>query len=933
MGAIADLMRTHSKAGKDRLTQNMVQAAQNIKKSMDEGKISTKRGTEIIEMFMVKALQGMGFTKEQALRVRAGQDPTSGKATGGKQNLTGKLRGGPIAGGTPVGDSVPAVLERGEYVLNKRAVGKVGRKALDRVNFGDAPRFQRGGIAGMVAAANQLEQARFPYVWGGGHSATPAPFGPMDCSGAVSYVLQKGGVNIPTMVSGSMMGIGKPGAGPVTIFANAGHVLMRIGRRFFGTSNTNPGGGAGWIDPAPSASYLSGFVQRSFDAKGGMPLLTGDVPKVPRVKLDGPESMLKGVVRGALDVTRSAAQRRLRSIAQRMQPIGGGDPGDFTSLGGSGRGLMEAILRERGWNFADWWALDAAESGHGTNLVNPTSTARLRGQFLDMNYGKYGPGSDPAQNPSMREQIISMARYIQERYGNPSSAWSFHQANNWYARGGLVKMMGAGGPTFSLTDPSKSKGGVGFKGPTLGDKFGWGELDPKKPNKRKQSDIAKQMYRTLKTIRGSDKKKVRSKALKGLLKRIGGIEVPRQDQIANLQADTAMYGEFADRALSLSSEPDTTALQNLPVDQLRALAGAHMGAMTQRQRDLIDLGGGRSLDQLDDQSALEILGTPVWGQVGGKTQVEWLKKQFETLRVLRNALIKAERQIIERRKRVIELIEQAQKRLDAVEKQIDEAGRTKRRLENALEKVGDLSGAQAAKRARTIVAGLKGDIPDGIWKVLNQAVQTAKPAAELKKALRQQVKAVGDRQEPRVRERNALKNRIIPALTGRRNALTEALENEVVPSLTEVQGSVVDAVRKQLFPDFPGYQAATAAGVLGGQVFDVHMSLRDLGVRKVLSVPQPEVGEAESESAELLKQLLREANLRTAVAERHFDVFKNFPVYSPTGVPFGGQFAQGPRPARQFLSHESLLHQRFHRSRWSVPVSLRKHHGRCGRSW
>ena len=101
MNAIEGLMKSHSKAGKDRLTNNLVQAAQNIEKSMDAGKISTKKGTELIEAYMVKALQAMGFSKKQALMVRKGQDPYTGKAIGGKQNLTNKQRGGPINTGAP----------------------------------------------------------------------------------------------------------------------------------------------------------------------------------------------------------------------------------------------------------------------------------------------------------------------------------------------------------------------------------------------------------------------------------------------------------------------------------------------------------------------------------------------------------------------------------------------------------------------------------------------------------------------------------------------------------------------------------------------------------------------------------------------------------------------------------------------------------------
>lgn len=56
-----------------------------------------------------------------------------------------KARGGRIFGGKPTGDSVPAYLERGEYVLNRKAVSAIGPSNLDAMNFGMYPRFQSGG--------------------------------------------------------------------------------------------------------------------------------------------------------------------------------------------------------------------------------------------------------------------------------------------------------------------------------------------------------------------------------------------------------------------------------------------------------------------------------------------------------------------------------------------------------------------------------------------------------------------------------------------------------------------------------------------------------------------------------------------------------------------------------------------------------------------
>jgi len=95
----------------------------------------------------------------------------------------------------------------------------------------------------LIAAANMVSAANFPYVWGGGHTQ-PARFGPFDCSGSVSYVMQQAGYKVPTSVSGDIGGWKFPaGPGQVTIFYNPTHTFMRIGNRYFGTSGfARPGG-------------------------------------------------------------------------------------------------------------------------------------------------------------------------------------------------------------------------------------------------------------------------------------------------------------------------------------------------------------------------------------------------------------------------------------------------------------------------------------------------------------------------------------------------------------------------------------------------------------------------------------------------------------------------------------------------------------------
>ncbi len=113
----------------------------------------------------------------------------------------------------------------------------------------------------LIAAANMVSAANFPYVYAGGHEQ-PARFEPFDCSGSVSYVMQQAGYNVPTTASGGIPAWKFPsGPGRVTIFYNAGHTFMRIGNRYFGTSGfARPGGGAGWFSTSTiPASYLATF--------------------------------------------------------------------------------------------------------------------------------------------------------------------------------------------------------------------------------------------------------------------------------------------------------------------------------------------------------------------------------------------------------------------------------------------------------------------------------------------------------------------------------------------------------------------------------------------------------------------------------------------------------------------------------------------------
>jgi TP901 family phage tail tape measure protein len=212
-----------------------------------------------------------------------------------------KQRGGPINLGAPSGDSVPALLERGEYVLNRNAVNKVGTSTLDAINFQMAPRHQTGGAIGaeprlsgtdplrtggqhaihaiysaskkyynqhsgkarVIANGSRMDGLHQPYLWGGGHGPSADPNGPWDCSGGISELFDGAGWNFPPMVSSGFESWGLPGKGEVSVLANADHVYAVVeGKGAIGTSESNPGGGFGWIS---GYTFRPGFTIRHAD--------------------------------------------------------------------------------------------------------------------------------------------------------------------------------------------------------------------------------------------------------------------------------------------------------------------------------------------------------------------------------------------------------------------------------------------------------------------------------------------------------------------------------------------------------------------------------------------------------------------------------------------------------------------------------------------
>jgi len=839
--AIRDRFTQDTAKGRDALRKHYQEAASAAKQQMDRTGTVTAKGLQFIRNMFIAELATYGVSRAEAgasfkqnqNRLDAHMPLRGDYHPGGK-----KQRGGHVVPGTGSGDKVPlavggrtvAMVEphEGVYVVNRNA-----QQALSALN-GAIPRFATGGglqpgIANLVKSLT----GKFPGLavtstTGGTHAKNSYHYRGMAAdlsSGNYEYMNQA-----------------------------AAWVRKRFGRSLAeGIHNPNlsikdgqPVSASFW-----GADTWAKHANHIHVAVAGMLKALGlGTAHLKRIMVTGADSPLKAIAQGGLDKVRSAANRKLGKLTGAASM----DSKFMGSLGGFSKGQLKRLWTRAGGapNMANTMAAIAlAESGGNPKAYNPSGASGLW-QIL----GQIVPGN--IFNP-----MVNAKNAIAKLSSQGLGAWVVYTSGaykKYLQRGGPLGFQLGGSPwdagrhSWDTVNIPGGRGGGG--GPRL-----W-----------------KRIESTMRKIRKSDKPKIRSKALKHLMKGISGIEVPNLDKIHKLQKDKARDDELAGRAADLSELLAPSEYQNFTVDQLRGLAGAHWAAMSERQQGVIDL-SGRSIAQLDEGALNELLSTPVWQKVQGKTQVEWLESELETMRVLRNLAIRTENRIEERRERVIKLIDKVRDQIRAINEVIS----TITHLENALDKAKDLSGKNAPAGARKIVANLKGKIIPSVWRSLNKAVHGDNPAAGLVGSLRDNLKGLRGTHPGRVK--NALQTVLGDegsGLIGRRNALTAALTGDegVRSMLTELQGSVPDKIRRKIF----GPGQLPALGVLGGTIFDIQKSLHDLGVKHVLTVPQADES-AGSESAEILKGLLREANLRTAVSQAQYDVFRT--------MPFAGSFAAG----------------------------------------
>lgn len=129
------------------------------------------------------------------------------------------------------------------------------RAVLGSDGLAAAPAGAPDAVKRVIAAANAI--AYLPYVWGGGHGSFDSSG--YDCSGAVSYALNGGGLLSSPLDSTGLTTWGEPGVGNwITVYGNSGHVYMTVAGLRWDTSDTG-GTGPSWHSSMRSSA---GFIPR-----------------------------------------------------------------------------------------------------------------------------------------------------------------------------------------------------------------------------------------------------------------------------------------------------------------------------------------------------------------------------------------------------------------------------------------------------------------------------------------------------------------------------------------------------------------------------------------------------------------------------------------------------------------------------------------------
>jgi hypothetical protein len=394
--------------GRDALKRHYREAADAAKRQMERAGVVTRQGVSLIRSLFVQELKLYGIDAKdakQAVGQGGSRDDTFrllGHQSGGKVRRP-KAQQGMTVPGFGAGDKVhmQAMVEPGEqvFVLNRNASAVLSR--LQQLNAA-VPRFQGGGIVELLHPGNDPDH----------HDHLHLAMGNRRRLVALGRRLQRMGWMV--------------GEHPAFGGVQGGHAPG-------GYHYTGQAIDVNW----PNAAQERGKIAALLPMLQGLTRMA-KVIKAPRVGGRGP---IRDILQQGMNRTARAANRRLGALTriEGAESIGGGSSANQAL----GRRLAQAY----GWGGGSQWSalveLWNRESGWNNMARNPSSGAFGIPQALP---ATKMPAA--AQRGDARSQILWGLRYIRGRYGSPSSALSFHNANNWYQRGGLVRRQRGGALGF-----------------------------------------------------------------------------------------------------------------------------------------------------------------------------------------------------------------------------------------------------------------------------------------------------------------------------------------------------------------------------------------------------------------------------------------------------------------------------------------------------
>lgn len=337
---------------------------------------------------------------------------------------------------------------------------------------------------------------------------------------------------------------------------------------------------------------------------------------------------------------------------------------------------------------------------------------------------------------------------------------------------------------------------------------------------------------------------------RGLIKRIRNLGLPEGivTGLQNWRKGIALAAEGASRAELLTVEPDTSWIgEDTTIEELQAAA---------RARGIDPKGMNRPtlIDRLSD---------PIQGVYQGKQQAQWILGELIGQMALRKLIIRAREVAEERREETERLIARARERLVELVAEVRTTTATQHHLE---------------------------DEEKALNRQITKAEEHPKHNADLIRQLKARLHQVKDRLRgvkghlaTQTDARDNLKTKVLPALTGKRENLIELRgKGRLLGELQDLQG-----IGSPMGP----IKGWPPLGTFGGSILENQLSWLELTKVKPALPDEPadtstdDSGGGAEESpgaaalAENLAELLRQANLRTAVSEAQYRTLRDLPPY------------------------------------------------------